>query len=296
MRLLGVGDNVVDRYRQLGLMFPGGQSVNVAVAARRAGAVAAYLGALGTDTAGCVVLEALRAEGLDVSRVRVVPGPNAYAEVELIEGNRVFVGSSEGVSRFHLSDEDLAYAAGFDIAHSSESSFLEAEIPTLARHVRVSFDFSTTRDPEYLDALLPHLTVACFSASDLDPAATEALLRYAARQGVQLALATRGADDAMVFDGTRLWRQPVVSARVMDTLGAGDAFTGRFLVGAFGGEARAETLAAAAQVAARTCEAFGAFGHGSPFVPGEEEERDEKVQHPLARASGTRNDDRPAAH
>ena len=37
MRLAGVGDNVVDRYRDLGLMFPGGQALNVAVHARRIG-------------------------------------------------------------------------------------------------------------------------------------------------------------------------------------------------------------------------------------------------------------------
>jgi fructoselysine 6-kinase len=72
MRLLGAGDNVVDRYHDLGLMFPGGNALNVAVAAARAGAEAAYIGAIGTDRAGGVVLAGLRAEGIDTSRVRVV--------------------------------------------------------------------------------------------------------------------------------------------------------------------------------------------------------------------------------
>jgi fructoselysine 6-kinase len=270
MRLLGVGDNVVDRYHQLGMMFPGGQALNVAVAARRADAEAGYLGSLGTDAAGRVVLQALRAEGLDLERVRVVDGPNAYAEVELVDGNRVFVGSSEGVSRFSLSNEDLAYAATFDIAHSSESSFLEAQIPTLARHVRVSFDFSIRRDPAYLRPLLRHLTVACFSASDLGDEATEALLRHAIEAGVEIALATRGEADAMVCDRAGMWRQPVVRVDALDTLGAGDVFTGRFLVGVFSGEERRASLQAAAEVAARACEIYGAFGHGSPFESEEE--------------------------
>ena len=264
MRLLGVGDNVVDKYRQLGMMFPGGQSVNVPVAARRAGAIAAYVGVLGTDRAGKVVLSALREEGLDLERLRIVDGPNAYAEVELVDGNRVFVGASDGVSRFSLTEDDLAYAATFDVAHSSESSYLESDIPILARRVPVSFDFSINRDPEYLDLLLPHLTVACFSASDLDDEAATAFMRSVTARGPKLVLLTRGSDDALVYDGTTTWRQGPVPADVVDTLGAGDAFTGRFLVGAFGGEDMSLTLRAAAEAAAKTCESYGAFGHGAP--------------------------------
>jgi sugar/nucleoside kinase (ribokinase family) len=272
MRLLGVGDNVVDRYRQLGLMFPGGQALNVAVAARRAGAEAGYLGALGTDGAGRHVLAALIAEGVDVERVRIVAGANGYADVELTDGDRVFVGSSLGVSRFGLTIEDLAYAASFDIAHSSESSGLESDIPRLAALVAVSFDFATQRQPAYLQALLPHLTVACFSASDLDDEAAEAFLRRAVEQGPKLALATRGTADAILVEGRRVLRQPAVSVEVVDTLGAGDAFTGRFLVGVINGEDRAATLSAAAHAAARTCASYGAFGYGTPIVPAGEEE------------------------
>ena len=92
MHLAGVGDNVVDRYRDLGVMFPGGQALNVAVHAQRAGIEAAYVGVLGDDRAGRHVLEAIHAERLDASHVRVVPGPNAYADVGLVNGNREFLG------------------------------------------------------------------------------------------------------------------------------------------------------------------------------------------------------------
>lgn len=267
MRLLGVGDNVVDRYRHLGLMFPGGQALNVAVAARRSGAEAGYLGAIGTDTAGRHVLDALRAEGLDIERLRIIPGPNAYADVEVRDGDRVFVGSSVGVSRFHLTAEDLAYASTFDIVHSSESSGLEDDIPALARRVPVSFDFATHREPGYLRALLPYLTVACFSASDLDDSDAEAFLRQTVAQGPRLALATRGSADALLADGDRVWRQPAVAVDVVDTLGAGDAFTGRLLVGVISGEALRDAMTAAAEVAAEACQSFGAFGHPAPYAP-----------------------------
>ncbi len=51
MRLVAVGDNVVDCYPRLGLMFPGGNALGVAVHGRRSGAQAAYVGAVGDDAA-----------------------------------------------------------------------------------------------------------------------------------------------------------------------------------------------------------------------------------------------------
>ena len=66
MRIVGVGDNTVDKYLHLKMMFPGGNAVNVPVLARRYGHDASYIGWLGDDTYGHLILDALVAEGLDV--------------------------------------------------------------------------------------------------------------------------------------------------------------------------------------------------------------------------------------
>jgi len=267
MRLLGVGDNVVDRYADLGRMFPGGNALNVAVAARRAGAAAAYLGAVGTDRAGDVVLSALHAEDVDVQRVRRVEGPNAYADVTVVDGDRVFVGGNATISRFWVDADDLAYAATFDLVHTGDCSMLEEQVADLARRAPLAFDFSTHREAAYLEPILPHLSVACFSASDLDEEAALDLLTGAVARGPRLALATRGMLPALLHDGRHTWRQPVIRSSVVDTLGAGDSFIGRVLVGVMAGEDPAVFLSAAAEAAARTCGDYGAFGHGGPFAP-----------------------------
>jgi fructoselysine 6-kinase len=267
MRLLGVGDNVVDRYRDVGLVFPGGNAVNVAVAARRAGAEAAYLGALGDDRAGKVILAALRAEGVATDRVRIVNGPTAFADVTLVEGDRVFVGSEIGVSRFRLDEADLAYAATFDLVHTGDCSMLETQVADLAIRAEVSFDFSTHREPTYLDPLLGHVRIACFSASELAEDEALAFLTSAVERGPRLALATRGTAPALLSDGRRTWRQPVMPGQVVDTLGAGDSFIGRFLVGVIEGEDPAVALEAAVGAAAVTCTSYGAFGYASPTAP-----------------------------
>jgi fructose-1-phosphate kinase PfkB-like protein len=53
-----------------------------------------------------------------------------------------------------------------------------------------------------------------------------------------------------------------VPSEVVDTLGAGDSFIGRALYGLIRGEPMPELLAASARAAARTCTAWGAYGHG----------------------------------
>src|SRR4051794_21781246 len=143
VRLLSVGDNVVDVYPQQGVMYPGGNTVNVAVHARRLGAEASYLGVLGTDRSGEVVLDALRAEGVDTSMTRIVEGPNAAAVVHVVEGNRLFADGDAGVSVFQLTPDDLRAASTYDIVHTGECSSLEDQLGELAHSARrLSFDFS----------------------------------------------------------------------------------------------------------------------------------------------------------
>jgi fructoselysine 6-kinase len=267
MRLCSVGDCLVDCYPQRGVMYPGGNALNVAVAARRAGCDVAFLGAVGEDEAGAVVLDALRAEDVEADRVRVVAGPTSHAVVELVDGERSFVGSDLGVSELTLDEDDLAYLSGFDLVHTGDCSVLEDDLWRLAELGAVSFDFST-RPESYCAPLLPHVQVAAFSASELDDAAVERLLRSACEAGPRAALATRGASGASLLVDGRLYRgQPVHAPVVVDTLGAGDAFIGRVLVGLLAGESPEVLLAAAAEQAAATVGELGAFGHPASLVP-----------------------------
>lgn len=49
MKVIGLGDNVVDKYEHIRTMYPGGNALNFAVYAKRLGVDAAFLGAFGTD-------------------------------------------------------------------------------------------------------------------------------------------------------------------------------------------------------------------------------------------------------
>jgi fructoselysine 6-kinase len=269
-RILTVGDNVVDCYPDLGTMYPGGNTVNVAVHAQRNGASAAYLGVLGTDPAGDLLRKALADEGVDTSLIRTVDGANAYAVVRLVEGNRVFEAGYAGVSRFRLTEDDLRRASAVDLVHSGECSMIEEDLGRLAEAATVlSFDFSE-RPWEYVEEHARHATVAILSAAttDEDP---EGLAERVAGLGPRIVAVTQGPAGATLRVDGRTLHAPAGQGPIVDTLGAGDAFIGRLLVGIVRGEAAGDMLRAATGYATSTCAEYGAFGYQAelpqPFPP-----------------------------
>jgi fructoselysine 6-kinase len=97
------------------------------------------------------------------------------------------------------------------------------------------------------------------------------LLAEAFGRGCSLAVATRGPDGAILFDGQSWFRQASRPVTPTDTLGAGDAFISGFLVSYVGdkddtGVQQASliehSLEKAASFAADICLVNGAFGRG----------------------------------
>ena len=135
MRVIGIGDNVCDKYVHQSTMYPGGQALNFAVYARMLGVESAYLGVFGSDEVAAHVRQTLDRRGVDRSRCRQYEGENGCARVSLVNGDRVFLGSNRGgVLREHpleLDGEDLAYIGGFDLCHTTNNSYMDEQLPRL---------------------------------------------------------------------------------------------------------------------------------------------------------------------
>ncbi len=251
MKLLGIGDNVLDDYRWRQELYPGGNSVNVPVLARRYdGSTAAYIGVLADDGAGLHFASALREEGVDISRVRVMHGISARNYIELDEaGDRHFVGNNGRETAQYqallcLTPGDYAMMEQYDLAHTSIHSWLDAYHPAISRRVPLSLDFSGEYDRVNIAQLCPLLRFAFFSGG----AASEEEVRgsYLLEQG-------------------REHRQECVRADVVDALGAGDAFIAAFLAEYHaGGGDLADAAQKASVFAAQCCGHYGAFGHAMP--------------------------------
>ncbi len=266
-RILGLGDNTVDTYTTAHIQYPGGNAVNVAVMARRLGAETAYLGCLGMDSAGDLILRALEAEQVDVSHCRRREGRNARVLIGHRDGDRYFIGSDRGVrGQYELTAADRDYIAGFDLVHSSIYSELNDEFPGLRPRIKqLSYDFSERWTYQLLRTTLPWIDIAFLSFPNRDTAECTDLLRTCIANGARMAVVTRGKDGALALADGRIYEQSIVPTEVTDTLGAGDGFIAAFLIAQLSGRSVAQSLQEAAAYGAEVCTWHGAFGHGTAW-------------------------------
>lgn len=267
VKLVGVGDNTVDRYIHLNRMFPGGNSVNVPVLARRYGHESGYIGWLGNDPHGQLLYDSMRCEGLDISHCRMVDGPNSYCEVSLVAGERVFGKSTSGVSsQIKLDKEDYRFISEYDITHTSVYSFIEEQLEELSKASGyLSFDYSDRWSNEYLIKTAPSVDIAFLSAPELTRSEAEHLMRWINDLGIGLVVVTQGIKGSLINDGEQVYHQPIVETEVVDTLGAGDAFAARLMVEYLSGSTIAESMRLAALSASETCGYYGGWGYGAPL-------------------------------
>ena len=286
VRVAGFGDNIVDRFIDRRIMYPGGNCVNFAVYSRQLGVDSAYLGVFGDDHHGRFVHGILDSLGIDLRRCPFRDGPNGATDIEVVDGERFFRSWNEGgvtaSAPFHLTPDDLVYLSGFDLIHSSVFSASVPELPALrTTGALVSFDFSDDpahRTDDYLHAVVPAIDLALVSFAGAVEAQVEDEVRRIAAHGSPLVLATRGPYGAVLFDGEDFHRVGATGTdpgRFKDTMGCGDAFLAAFTLSLLrSGWSRAtppssadirDALADGSRYAALQCYVEGAFAHGRRF-------------------------------
>ena len=272
-KVIGIGDNVVDKYLHLKTMFPGGNVLNFCVYAQKLGCEVAYIGTFGNDEAAEYITKVLNEMKIDISHCRKYKGNNGYAEINIVEGDRVFVGSNKGgVSASHpiiLNKNDLNYIKQFDLVHSSCYSYLEKELFKIKNiNIPISFDFSNKIEDKYLNAICPYLNYSFLSCSHLTEEETKRTLQKAISYGSKLALATRGICGSILLYNQEYYYQNANEVKAIDTLGAGDSFITSFLLNIIKEENKLskgdirKILLEASNYAAKTCLVHGAFGYG----------------------------------
>ncbi|WP_413739071.1 PfkB family carbohydrate kinase [Sodalis sp. RH21] len=270
MKVLGLGDNVIDRYTHTGIGYPGGNALNFSVYARLLSAEAAYLGVFGDDRAAKHIRRVLAARRVDTSHCRVVAGENGHASLTIAQGERRFLGSNAGGIRRTTSMDfvldDMPWLGQFALVHTSAYSYADALLPVLGKLPgRLSYDFSDDFDIDLALPLCRWLYYGFFSCAQRSLEETREVLEAAWRAGCRLPIATRGAEGALLFDGSQWLSQVPELITPVDTLGAGDAFITAFLLGHANGDSLAKSLRRGAGFAARICLTEGAFGEGMTY-------------------------------
>jgi fructokinase len=270
---------------------PGGGPFNTARAIGRLEQPVAYLGRLSEDRFGERLLGLLADDGVDLSAVVRTSEPTTLALAEV---------DHDGVARYRFYERETA-ATGLtpdaalaalpaDVAYlhvgtlgltlEPVAAAVEAVVSRLADRALIAVDPNirpwVIRDEAAyrarLDRVLADSHVVKVSQEDLEwlhPDVPEVdAVRALLEKGPALGLLTRGPNGALVVTRTAAVAVPAPRAKVVDTIGAGDAFGGGFLAWwSERGLARddlgtidlaVEATAFACLVAARTCSRPGA--------------------------------------
>lgn len=263
VKIAAMGDNVVDCYLDRGEMYPGGNCLNVAVHLSRFGRQSAYVGAIGKDQAGDLICTALASERVDITRLRRLEGPTAYCLIGHHNADRIFLDFDLGVSMFTPTHEDLDFLSGFQAVHIGQSSGLDPWIASVSGNSLLSYDFSTRREPEHRRKIGPYCYLASVSGDGLDDKELAAIVSELLACGSKWVLVTRGRAGAVLHRDSVSYHTPARLVEPVDTLGAGDTFIARTLLGLLNEEAPQDILRHAAEAAAATCQYYGAIGHAS---------------------------------
>lgn len=270
VKVVGIGDNVVDKYVHIKTMYPGGNAVNFSVFAKILGADSAFIGTFGDDKEAEHVESVLKKLEIDLSRCRHFNGENGCALVTIEDGDRVFLGSNDGgVTREHLlelTDEDISLIKESALVHTglySHTGHLLEKLGSL--DVPLSFDFSDDFQQEQIDQYISFVDFAFFSCSHFSEYETKEFLSKNYKKKGQILIATRGSEAAIAYDGTEYFYQSSNYVEAVDTMGAGDSFITAFLFYYIKNNDIASSIREAAAFAAKSCLVEGSFGFGVTY-------------------------------
>ncbi len=268
MKIIGVGDCVLDEYVHQKRLYPGGNSVNVPVLAKRAGSCsAAYIGILGTDPSSQQFRNYLNSEQIDISRIRIAEGSMARNLIKLdSSGDRSFVGNNgnnvvQKMLKLQLNEQDISFIRQYDVLHTSFHSEIDEIIPKSLGNISISLDFSDAYDQKALQKYCPGIDFVFLSAGKFNEAYTDECIGTALKSGAKMVILTQGIKGSTIITHQKKHVEPAVHIEAIDTLGAGDAYIAGFLEAYYENEGDIQTAARmASEFAAKNCLYNGASG------------------------------------
>jgi fructokinase len=247
---------------------PGGAPFNVARACSRLGAPVGLVAAISTDRYGRRLMADLNADGVNTDQVQRTDSPTTLAMAELDPGGvatyRFYL---QGTSAVELAPVRLpahtraVVAGGLGLAIEPMATAVERIVLDARNDVLVLLDLNCRpgavgdRDPYLwrLRRVLVRADVVKASIEDLvciDPASSPTAVAAGLVAGrTRAVLVTAGSAATTIVTSTDTCAVPVIDTPVVDTIGAGDSFTGAFLTWWMTGGRAVEGLADVAALA-----------------------------------------------
>ncbi len=219
----------------------GGSAANVAVGASRLGVKSEFVGVIGFDTFGRVLLEELEHEGVDVRHVKVITTVNSgLTLVAVNKRGQVmmfgYTGASDMLFPSDLNERCISSAEHVHITGLSFDTALVAAKMAREAKVTVSFDPGRLMSRAGITGLAPILrnvdqillnheeAKELTGKTNLDDVA-----KILFKTGPKTVIIKKGADGVFAATPDSRLNVPVFPIKVVDTTGAGDAFSSGFI-------------------------------------------------------------------
>lgn len=254
-------------------MAAGGKGANQALAARRAGAAVRHISAVGKDAFTDLALELLRADGVDLSALKIVDEPTGIAMIFVDGAGENCIAVLPGANGTVTPDDAeraLADVQGGillvqqEIPQAATERALElAKARGMISILNTAPFLPTTRD------MAPKASILIANETEFEllsgrPIAEldAAMIEWSGRHG-QIVIVTLGGDGAKAAVGGKLIAVPALKVTPVDTVGAGDTFCGYLAAGLDAGLELEAAMGRAAVAASLACLKPGA----QPAIP-----------------------------
>ena len=229
---------------------PGGSAANTISGLARLGLKTGYIGKIGSDEEGKILLEDMKSEGVDTSGIKICEGITGSALCFVDgSGDRAMLIAPGVNDTIRVEDIDPKYIKNIKFLHltsfickSSDKSFETQKRIIHETDANISFDpghLYSERGLEKTKEIIKNSKVIFPSEHEVTmltgcdyKEGCEVLLST----GVEIVAVTRGEKGCYVTDGKREIDVPAQKVNVVDTTGAGDAFDAGFLYGLIKGK------------------------------------------------------------
>ena len=271
---------------------PGGSPMNVAVTLGRLGSDVAFLGRLSADAFGKLLRTHLAESNVNLRWIVDAEEPTSLAIVSVASsGSASYAFHVEGTADWQWKADELPQNPGLDAVHAGSLALALDPGGTVVERWLAGLSTGTTisLDPnvrpallgdraafrERLERWLAFAAIVKVSDEDLEwiwPGADPAeLASHWIAKGRKLVVVTRGGEGSLVQAGGESFAVPATEADMVDTVGAGDSFSGALLdwlsrherlrkddLARLTAEEAREAVAFASRIAAITCSRAGA--------------------------------------
>lgn len=248
---------------------PGGEVATAMAGIQRLGLKTAYIGRFGSDDAGDLGLQALIAEGVDVSYSETIPDAVtqiAFIVIDVRSGERTVIWQRDAKLAYKESEVPVDAVTRCRVLHITPHDTkvcIKLAQAAKANGVIVSLDIDKLFDD--IQELLPLVDIMIGSAGFAEKLLGVSDQRVAIREigsrfGCGVVGVTLGEKGSLLLCGEKFIATPgfAVPGGCKDTTGAGDAFRVGLLYGMLTGEPVEASAKMANAVAALKCRAVGA--------------------------------------